>query len=426
MTTAGLDQILGMLLSPGDVQRIALRLEEAIQQIAGRHHAFPWGVRRMDYTLDAGVLVVQTLDVVLPSGLHVVRHDDRLRLDLRRLPPAEHIVYLTVTQLPAEEANRFLSYGPGTPADETLGDDGLELPRARLRLALATSRPASHDASLPLIKVRHGGGAGEQWSEAAAFVPPMLTLRADSQLATRCRAIADRVRRDADALAAKANVFPPTLASVDARAQLGPLVGALAGFEAVIAGQPHPFTAYVELCRLAAAVSVVRRAPVPVAPAYDHDDLWRIFDVVARSFAPAAPARVQKFTFERDGEGFRLPADEAWAQATAPESHALAILAMESDATEERARRWGENCVIGSRSRMPHLESRRMRGPARTSLRQVDGIPADRRTQLFALTPDANTESLNEDLLVLSGAPDVLPLALHLYVVHPEGVAAGA
>ena len=44
MTTVNLDQLLGMLLSPGDVQRLSLRLEEAIQAIAGRHHSFAWGV----------------------------------------------------------------------------------------------------------------------------------------------------------------------------------------------------------------------------------------------------------------------------------------------------------------------------------------------------------------------------------------------
>jgi hypothetical protein len=156
-------------------------------------------------------------------------------------------------------------------------------------------------------------------------------------------------------------------------------------------------------------------------PAYDHNDLWRIFDALARSFAPTAPGKVQKFTFEADGPFFRLPFDDAWAGATSPGSVALPVLAMESDAGEERARRWGENCVIASRSRMPVLESRRMLGPARTSLRQVSGIPGDRRTVLFAITPDENTQPRNEDLLVLDGAPDVKPTALHLYVVRPEG-----
>ncbi len=427
MTTVSLDRILGMLLSPGDVQRLSLGLEEAIQAIAGRHQSFSWGVCSIDYTLRAGLLVVQKLDGVLPSGLHIARDDDRLRLDLRPLAPGEYTVYLTVTLLPQDDANRFLSYGPAMTADEVLGDDGIELPRARMRLALVTSPPASHDTSIALLKVRNGSGArDDQWSEVTTFVPPLLKLRADSRLGKRCGAIAERLRREADALTTRANVVPPTLATVETRAQLGPLVTALAGFEALLTGQPHPFTVYVELCRLAAAVSVLRRTGVPVSPAYDHNDLWTVFDTVARSFAPAAPARMQKFTFQPDGQFFRLPSDDAWARATAPGSPVLPVLAMESDAPEERARRWGENCVIGSRSRMPLLESRRMLGPPRTPLKQVDGIPGDRRTVLFAITPDANTQSGNEDLLVLSGAPDVKPTALHLYVVHAEGDAADA
>jgi predicted component of type VI protein secretion system len=427
MTTVSLDRILGMFLSPGDVQRLSLRLEGAMRQVAGRHQPFPWGVCSIDHTLRAGVLVVQKLDAVMPNGLHIARDDDFLRLDLRPLAPGDHTVYLTVTLLPPDEANRFLSDGPARTADEVLGDDGIELPRARMRLALVTSPPASPDTSIALLKVRNGSGArDEQWSEVKTFVPPLLTLRADSRLGNRCRAIAERLRRDADALTARANAVPPTLATVETRAQLGPLVTALAGFEVLLTGQPHPFTVYVELCRLAAAVSVLRRSGVPVAPPYDHNDLWAVFDTVARSFAPAAPAKVQKFTFLPDGQFFRLPFDDAWARATAPGSPALPVLAMESDAPEERARRWGENCVIGSRSRMPRLESRRMLGPARTSLKQVDGIPGDRRTVLFAITPDANTQSDTEDLLVLNGAPDVKPTALHLYIVHAGGAAADA
>lgn len=421
MTTVDLDRLLGMLLSPGDVQRLSLRLEEAIQAIAGRHHSFAWGVSNLDYTFRAGTLVVRKLDAVIPTGLHVTRDDDRLRLDLRPLAAGEYTVYLTVTLLPPDEANRFLSFGPPATADEVLGDDGIELPRARMRLALDTSPPASQDTSIALLKVKNGGARKDDWSEVETFVPPMLKVQAESTLGKRCRSIAERVRRDAETFTTRANSGPPSLATVETRAQLGPLVTALAGFEALLTGQPHPFTVYVELCRLAAAVSVLRRTAAPSPPAYDHNDLWKVFETLARSFAPGAPAKVQKFTFQADGPFFRLPFDAAWARATAPGSPALPVLAMESDAGEDRARRWGENCVIGSRSRMPVLESRRMLGPARTSLRQVDGIPGDRRTVLFAITPDVNTQPGDEDLLVLDGAPDVKPTALHLYVVHAEG-----
>ena len=424
MTTGNLDHILNLLMSPGDVQRLSLRLEEAIQASVGRHQSFPWGVSKLERSFRAGVLLVHRLDVVLPNGLHVARADNRLRLDLRSLPPGEHTVYLTVTMLRPEEANRFMSFEPAMTADEVLGDDGIELPRARMRLALATSPPASQETSLLLLKVRNGGAGNDDWSEVPSFVPPLLKVQPDSTLGTRCRSIAEHVRREADALRTRATAVQPTLATVETRAQLGPLVTTLAGFEALLTGQPHPFPLYVELCRLAAAVSVVRRTAPPAAPGYDHNDLWRVFDTLARSFAAAPPAKVQKFTFQADGPFFRLPFDNAWAGATSPGSAALPVLAMESDAGEERARRWGENCVIASRSRMPVLESRRMLGPARTSIRQVAGIPGDRRTVLFAITPDANTEPANEDLLVLDGAPDVKPTALHLYVVHPEGGAA--
>ena len=161
MTTVNLDHILSILMSPGDVQRLSLRLEETIQAIVARHHSFAWGVSQLDRTFRAGVLLVHKLDVVLPNGLHVARDDNRLRLDLRSLPAGEHTVYLTVTMLRPEDANRFMSFEPAMTADEVLGDDGNELPRARMRLALVTSPPASQDTSLPLLKVGNGGAGRE-------------------------------------------------------------------------------------------------------------------------------------------------------------------------------------------------------------------------------------------------------------------------
>jgi predicted component of type VI protein secretion system len=420
MTTMDLDRILGLVLSPGDVQRLSLRLDEAIQAIPARHHSFSWGVVSLESTISGGTLVVQRLDAVMPDGLHIARDDERLRLDLRSLSPGEHTVYLSVSLLSPDEANRFLSYAPSMTADEVLGDNGIELPRARMRLALVTG-PAGGDRCLPLLRIRSGGGAGEErWSEVAAFTPPTLKVQAHSTLGMHCRSIADRVRREVDALTARANAVPPTLASVEARADLGPLSIALAGFEALLTGQPHPFVLYCELCRLAAAFSGLRRTTIPVLPPYEHDDPRRVFDTLARSFAPAAPTRLRKFTFQPDGLSFRLPPDDVWIGALIPGSPALAILAMESDAPEERARVWGENCVIGLRSRLPLLQSRRVLGLARTPITHVEGVPRDRRTSLFAISPDPSVQSAGEDLLVLNGQSDLKPTALHLYVLSPE------
>jgi hypothetical protein len=70
---------------------------------------------------------------------------------------------------------------------------------------------------------------------------------------------------------------------------------------------------------------------------------------------------------------------------------------------------------------MPLLESRRVLGPVRTPMAQIDGIPRDRRTVLFAVSPDASTQSVDDDLLVLGGTPAVKPTALHLYVLQASG-----
>lgn len=416
----------GTLLSRDQGLRNPPALEELFQPIPATLQEFLWGVCAVDYSFESGILIVRKLDVVMPNGFQIAREVDRLRLDLRSLPAGDHVVYLTLMLLPPNEANRFLSSDPRVTPDEVLGDDGLELPRVRSRLALVTTLPASQDRSLPLLKVtvRRRNGTDQKdgdWSAAMNFVPPMLKVRPDTILGKRCLSIADRLRRESDALTRRLNSGPPTLATVEARAQLGPLVGALAGFGALLTGQPHPFTLYVELCRLAGAVAVLRREPVPVSPPYDHSDAWAVFDTVARSFAPASAVKVKKFTFQREGQLFRLPPDDGWTHAAETESAAQSILAVESAASEELVRQWGENCVIGNRSRMPQLESRRILGPSRTYLKHAEGIPADHRTALFAVTPDANMQASNEDLLVLGSTPEVAPTALHLYVLNANG-----
>ena len=120
--------------------------EELIQPNPATLQAFSWGVCAVDRSLESGVLIVRKLDVVMPNGFHIARDVDRLLLDLRPLPAGDHVVYLTMTLLPPNEANRFLSSDLRMTADEVLGEDGLELPRVRIRLALVTAAPASQDS----------------------------------------------------------------------------------------------------------------------------------------------------------------------------------------------------------------------------------------------------------------------------------------
>ena len=165
---------------------------------------------------------------------------------------------------------------------------------------------------------------------------------------------------------------------------------------------------------------MIRRNAVPTPPPYDHNDAWTVFDAVARSFAVVAAGKVLKFTFQREGQFFRLPPDEGWTSGVLPRAAGQMILAVESDGPRELLRRWGENCVIGCRSRMPLLESRRILGSRRTYVEHVDGLPVDRRTALFALTPDEHMQVAHDELLVLGSTPEVQPAAVHLYVVPGE------
>ena len=426
MTTVSHDRILGTLLSPGHVQRLSSRLEEMIHALPGRYQPFSWGVLGCDYVFEAGILAIRQVDAVMPNGVHVTRNDGRLRLDLRRLPAGEHLVYLTMTERPPVEAGRFMSSDPDITGDETLGDNGIELPRVRARLSLVTEPPASQDTSFPLLKVRVRRPNGhdrreDDWSDAGGFVPPTLRVLPDSPLGKRCESIAVRLRREAEALNRRANASSPTFASIEARAQLGPLVSALAGFEALLLGQPHPFALYVELCRLAGAVAVLRNHATPPSLPYDHNDAWVAFDTVAHPSRRPRPARCSRSPSSRSGSSSACRQTRGGPSPQPPGRKRSGFWPCSLVQPRILARLWGENCVIGSRDRMTSLESRRVLGLSRTFVKQVDGIPSERPIVLFSVTPDANTVTPGEDLLVLGGTPEVTPTALYLYVLHAKG-----
>jgi len=414
----------GMLLSPRHLQQLSLRLEELIQALPGRYHPYYWGVSRFEYLIEGPVLIARALDAVMPNGVHVSSDDGRLRLDLRTLTPGTpHTIHLAMSLSDADEARRFISCDRELSGHEILGDDGVEIPRIRVRLSLMAGArpPEAQYASLPLLEVRPEGDRYQP----TAFMPPTLRVAPGSLLGARCARISDRLRREVATLTGAADA-PQAPVSAEARSQLAPLASALPAFEALLTSEPHPFGLYVELCRLAGAVAMFRNRTMPPAfPAYVHDDAWTAFDAVTR-FAlgtpDAGPSRdVRQYPFEPHRTFFRLAPDPGWTGALAPGSGQRWVLAVQSEAGTEQARKWGEQAVIGSRDVVASLMSRRILGVARRYTDQADGLASAGGTSLFLLAPDATLVRPGEDLLVVGGTSDARPTSVTLHVLKgPE------
>ena len=414
-----------MLLSPRHLQQLSLRFEELIQALPGRYHPYHWGISSFEYLIEGPVLIVRALDAVMPNGFHVAADDGRLRLDLRTLTPGTpHRIHLARSLSAADEARRFISCDRELSGNEILGDDGVEIPRIRLRLSLMAGArpPETQYASFPVLDVRPEGDRYQP----TAFMPPTLRVAPGSLLGARCVRIADRLRREVATLTGATDA-PKGPVSAEARSQLAPLASALPAFEALLPSEPHPFGLYVELCRLAGAVAMFRnRAIPPPFPAYVHDDAWTAFDAVTRFILgptdAGASRDARQYAFEPHRTFFRLAPDPGWTDALAAGSGLHWVLAVQSEAGSDQARKWGEQAVIGSRDVVASLMSRRILGVARRYADQANGLASARGTSLFLLTPDATLVRPGEDLLVVGGTADARPTSVTLHVLKgPEG-----
>jgi type VI secretion system protein ImpJ len=418
-----------MLVTRQHLQLLSSRLESLIQSLPGRYHPFFWGVSRCEYVLTAGVLTVRALDAVMRNGFHVAIDDERawLRLDLRPhaagLRQQAMLVHLAMPLDDGTERNgsrRFVAC-EREAADVIRGDDGVEIPRLRTELVLVLGEaPAeSRYTSFPLLEVR---------CQAASyivtdFMPPTLQVTPASSLGQRCAAIPPRIRREISVVTDRGTDTLDVPFSVDVRAQLNPIVGALPAFEVLIAAAPHPFALYTELCRLAGAVAVLRNHVVPPQfPPYRHDDARTGFDRIVHFVlglgADPASDGARRFTFERKGAWFRLPPEPGWTDALAVGSRSQMILAVQTNIGESQALKWAANCLITTRSAVQSMLSRRVLGLSRSLVAPGTMLPAQRDLHLFRLAPDPDAAKAGEALLVFADLPDVKPSALYLYIVE--------
>jgi predicted component of type VI protein secretion system len=411
-----------MLVTTQHADALAARLEALVQALPGRYHPFPWGIVQADVAVVDQAVSVKRLDAVMPGGIPVAVGDDgpALDLDLRPfLTPGRRrtlLVHLAaaIDDKDARPSTRFVPDGTGA----IVGDDAMPAERRRRRLALfaGDAPPETAYASFPLIEV----DTLRATPAATDFVPPLLHVGPPWPLAARCAAVAGHVRAE---LATLVNGSQPDAAA--ARAQLAPVIAALLPYEVLIASQPHPFTLYLELCRVAAALAGVRTRGVPLPyPAYQHNDARAAFDPVLRFVlgeADAAPTTtLRPFVFDREGPCFRLRPDRGWTGALGSDSADL-ILAMDGVDSDAQAERWGSQSVIASRGAIRSLLVRRVLGVPRRRVAPPPGLLVDADVYLFRIEPDAELINAGEDLIVLSDLPGITPAALNLYVVRRGG-----
>jgi len=380
---------------------------------------------------------VRALDAVLPDGLHVVFAPDRehVQLDLRPLaatlrqkPLLVHLAMPIGEGQTTSALHRYASYEGEPIADENTGEGGVAIARLRPRLSLIPAeQPPARYRSFPLLEVRCEGETFLQTS----FTPPTLQVRLSSPLGKKCAEVTERLREKALGLSERAMLSPQSPFAAEARGQLLMLVSALPALEALLRTESaHAFALYLELCRLAGHVAVLGRSMMPpVFPAYLHNDPLKSYEQVTQfilqSVDEGVADKVRRFSFLQDEEQFRLPADLVWGRAFEPGARARIALAVRTDASDDQAIAWGENCVIGGRAAIPSLIARRILGLARRYADHVGELVPPRGMHLFELGPDADVIRPGEDLLVLGSTSGVRPDALYLYLFDQDADSRG-
>jgi type VI secretion system protein ImpJ len=407
----------GMLLAPQHFQQLVQRQDALLHYQAGLLWPFHWGVRhlRIDAVrLGEGTLRVIAIEAVMPDGL-VVAHDAAsagdLEVDLTVYAEALKSGPVTVhLAVPARRPGlspvkgdlpRFESVEGEPVADESTGEGDLRVPRLRPRLTLLVAdNPPQKYVSFPLARV---GYANETFA-GTEHLPPLLGVPLASPLGELCTGISRRLREKALFLSEQAR--SPAVASrppqlLETRAMVQSLVAALPHFEAVLnTGVAHPYALYLALTWLVGHLAGISRGLLPpVLDPYDHNDPWTSFararDFVFRVVDEGILESFTAFPFYLEKGVFNLTFDEDW------RTRRLVLgVRAQPGASDGEAAAWMQQCLIGSKSRMPGLRDRRILGAKRERIDSDGDLVPSTGVALFALEADPEIVEPNQILQI--------------------------
>jgi len=436
-----------MLLMPEHF-RLMTRRHEMLCEFAMQCAPFGWGLvpdpndsQHLPYdagALASGTLAVTDLEAVMPDGTLVqAAAADGITLELKpfteKMKAAAVPVYLVLpARKPLEvkgDVQRYRSVPAAfDPSALDMETADASIPRFLPRLSLLAGPDPipPYYTGIPLLQVRFENGA---FVASPAFVPPLLSVARSSPLGGLCLSVSQRIREKASYLAELVRSAPPE-ASSRRTSQIQSLVAGLPLFEAnLVTDRAHPFALYQALCVIVGNVAGVGDEFVPPPfPPYDHNDPHAAFErarqYIFQVMEEGISERWLSFRFHREDRRFTLAARAGWAEfVTAPGAEGRVLLGIRGGpgVAEERLQDWGRNCLIGSRSSIPSLISRRILGAARDLVERLeDPLPA-RGITLFSLTPDPEFMRHGEDLQVFDPRVDSLLPAELLFYVHRTG-----
>lgn len=209
--------------------------------------------------------------------------------------------------------------------DETEGgnEQDLEFRSLNVSLRLSTENLSGYE-TLPIARIKRAGESNATPQIDEEYVPPVLAIDAWRPLAIgMIRAIYDILGNKIEVLSRRVAERGISLASRDPGDldDLLMLMTANGGYGVLncltFAAGVHPFPAYSELCRLISLLSIFdsTRRP-PEIPAYDHDDLGRIFrwamQQIQRLLGASRVLEYEQRYFTGTDRGMQVAIDPKW------------------------------------------------------------------------------------------------------------------
>ena len=408
----------GLMLTQQHFQQATLRGEMLLQYHFYKVSPFHWGVCQLRYdpgSLVAGILRILDLEAILPDSLLVSYHGsstDNLEIDLN--PYLEEIadnkaltISLAVPIRNIDSLNkdlaRYAAYEAMPVADENTGDNEVRINRLKPRPKLLVGEnPSAKYSSFPLMKIKYINGS----FVASEYIPPILNVAVQSQLGLLCASVVKRLREKALFLADQAQSTSSNSSmpiGTEAKNIVYRLVSALPTFEALlITSQSHPYQLYLGLCSIVGQLAGIGTSLIPpVFAAYNHNDLLATFEqateYIFRVLTEGVTENYKVVRFRYENNIFSAFFEGDWMT-----KRLLLGMRAQEGVTERELHIWGQECLIGSRTKMKLLRETRILGATRQRVDRDEELIPVKGVMLFTLRADAEFIEPNEVLQIFN------------------------
>ena len=418
----------GMLLSPQHFQQTNNYQQEMLSKFSSISSPFNYGIFEIDIdtaTLTSGVVRVMKISGVFQDGLYFnfdALHDHPLERNLSEhfLTNSSDIKIFLAIQRNRSGENmltgpnaRYYSSEISEIVDENTGDNPINMPILKPRLQLLTATEMdSRYVGFPIAEIAKSidGGLG-----LTKFIPPFIAVDSHSNLVKLAQNLVQMVRDKISYFSDRKDNYLHN-ASAESMAYLRLLIQAVLQLEAIIRiNTVTPFEIYRALLQLVSAIAAIRPTQlIPQLPAYEHENLFKVFNDLTNFSYSILESLKQKYTivpFEKDGHVFKIQLKREWL-----EHEEISIGIRKSLSSEDDSMlRWINSAQIASESMLPLIRDKRVIGAERRILERGAYITQPSGMTIIAVKTHNTYIRAAEKLCITNNAQAFIPEEVVLY-----------